>query len=80
MYLKEHFCKHLLRGLAYHKMKTMMLFSANYSALKKEEATQTGGNIIRDVGPIGGGLSSFADAYGVPVPYTSGLIPGVFRT
>ncbi|AIW22064.1 hypothetical protein IX92_24150 [Vibrio coralliilyticus] len=80
MYLKEHFCKHLLRGLAYHKMKTMMLFSANYSALKREEATQTGGSIIRDVVPIGGVLSSFADAYGVPVPYTSGLIPGVFRT
>jgi hypothetical protein len=43
-------------------------------------ATQTGGKIIRNVGPIGGVLSSFADAYGVPVPYTSGLISGVFRT
>lgn len=43
-------------------------------------ATQTGGKIIRNVGPIGRVLSSFADAYGVPVPYTSGLIPGVFRT
>ncbi|WP_061039462.1 DUF1552 domain-containing protein [Vibrio coralliirubri] len=42
-------------------------------------ATQSGGKIVRNVGPIGKVLSSLANAYGVPVPYSNVAIPGVFR-
>ncbi|WP_061019000.1 DUF1552 domain-containing protein [Vibrio splendidus] len=52
-----------------------MLIGGKNTRLK----TLPGGKIVRDVGPIGKVLSSLANAYGVPVPYSSTVIPEVFR-